>query len=225
MRNQTHDLLSEQDRKIIDNVMGQVSEPDRKIYNRILHEGHPSFGTCRAVFIFALGQGPTRIILVEAQNAWAVLCIERLLLADGKVSKICQSIGIVREYRNVGTRHEMAEEIPFVDFILDIVDMSKLMGDPIVLETFSRSMSDNERKYALDKLQLIQKQNNSVSAPPPPPIIVSEGPDQSEKLASALVGLGFKKTDVRQFVNKLGNKIKTDDLQSLIRTGLRELAV
>jgi hypothetical protein len=223
MRNQKLDLLSEQDHKIIDSVMGQESVPDRKICNRILYEGHPSFGTCRAVFVFALGQGPTRIILVEAQNAWAVLCIERLLLADGKVSKTCQSIGVIREYRNVGTRHEMAEEIPFVDFILDIVDMPKLMGDPLVLETFSRSMSDNEREYALGKLQLIQKQDNSVSTLATPPII-SGGLDQSEKLISALVGLGFKKTDIRQFVNKLGNKVKTDDLQSLIRIGLRELA-
>ena len=210
--------------------------------NRILYEGHPSIGTKRAVFLFALGQGPTRFLSVETNNPWAVLCMERLLLVDGKASDACQVLQVIRDHRNTGVRHSMTEEIPFVDFMLDIVDMDRLLGgdqdDVIVLETFKNSLSAEENKRAIQKLQAIQNApKRDIFAgyeAPQVPAPVSSGltliktsvpqEDQTEKLTAALVGLGFKKSDVRQYVNKLGSQVHTEKLQDLVRQGLRALA-
>lgn len=203
-------------------------------FNQILYQDHPSIGTQRAVFMFAIGKGPTRILTVEATNPWAVLCLERLLLTDGKASDNCRVLQVIREYRNVGTRDEMTEEVPFMDFMLDIADMDRLLGgtddDVLVLEAFKNALSDTERQAAAIKLEAQQQsaprdifagyQSETVAAKVPG--IESEG--QSEKLTTALVGLGFKKADVRQFVASLGDQAHTESLHSLLRQGLRALA-
>jgi hypothetical protein len=207
-------------------------------FEQILPKGHPSFGTQKAVFLFGLGNGPTRILSVEATNPWAVLCLERLLLADGRASANCRVLQVVRDYRNVGTRDEMTEEVPFVDFMLDIADMDRFLGgtndDTLVLEAFKRSLSDAERQVATLKLQAIRQAperdifegfempaSDTFEVTPAAPV-ASE--DQADKLTSALVGLGFKKTEVRQFVTQLGTRTQTDNLHSLLREGLRALA-
>src|SRR5512135_423243 len=133
----------------------------REAFENILPQGHPSFGTQRAVYLFALGNGPTRILSVEATNPWAVLCLERLLLVDGKVSDNCRVLQAIRDYRNVGTRDEMAEEVPFVDFMLDIADMDRMLGgsndDALIVECFQRSLSDADKQVAMFKLQAMRQ--------------------------------------------------------------------
>lgn len=206
------------------------------IASQILYADHPSFGTERAVFLFALGTGPTRILSVEASNPWAVMCMERLLLADGKASKNCRVLQVVREYKNVGTRDEMAEEIPFVDFMLDIADMDKLLGeaqdDALVLEAFKNALSDAERHQAMLKLRALQElpeenifDNLPGSGTVPAAVeVLPAVEDQADKLTSALVGLGFKKPEVRRFVASLGDETRTLDMHSLLRKGLQALA-
>lgn len=207
------------------------------IASRILYADHPSFGTERAVFLFALGQGPARILSVEATNPWAVLCMERLLLGDGKASENCQVLQVIREYGNVGTRSEMAEEVPFMDFILDIADMDRLLGggqdDALVLEAFKNALSDAERQQAMFKLQALRQlpeKNLFDGMPELPEVIETEvevlpaADDQADKLSSALVGLGFKRPEVRRFVSTLGNETRTSDMHSLLRKGLQALS-
>jgi len=207
----------------------------QSVANQILYQGHPSIGTQRAVFMFALGKGPTRILTVEATNPWAVLCLERLLLTDGKASDNCRVLQVIREYRNVGTRDEMTEEVPFMDFMLDIADTDRLLGgtndDVLIMEAFKNALSETERQAAAIKLEAQQSaprdifagyQPETMEVAPKVPEVASE--DQSEKLTSALVGLGFKKSEVRQFVASLGDQAHTESLHSLLRQGLRALA-
>ena len=166
--------------------------------------------------------------------------MERLLLTDQKASDNCQVLQIIRDHRNTGKRNPMTEEIPFVDFMLDIVDMDRLLGghkdDVLVLECFRRSLSDAERQRAFAKLQAIQNIPvpgvfDGYVAPKAVPVALTlvktpirTGVDQSDRLITALVGLGFKKTDVRKVVSGLGDKVYSDDLQVLLQSALRSLA-
>jgi hypothetical protein len=202
----------------------------------ILPQGHPSFGTAKAIFLFALGQAPTRLLSVEATNSWAVLCLERLLLTDGKVSNNCQVLQVVRDYRNIGTRNDLVQEPTFVEFMLDIVEPARLLRDAIAQEAFKNALTDEERQYALRHVQEISGKTEEIplaiedmlpdeipvedALPAPEPVM--DG--QPEKLISAMTGLGFKRPEVHRWVTSLGDQARTGSMHSLIREGLRVLA-
>ncbi len=200
----------------------------RTAFDQLLPTDHPSFGTSRAVFLFAIG--PSRILAVEAKNPWAVLCLERLLLVDGKASDKCRAIQVIRDYRDVGTRDEMVEEVPFVDFMLDIADMDRLMGggndDALILAAFKNALSQQEVGTAVSKLHALRQLPADPFEGYVPVVDQTESvpSDQTERLTTALVGLGFKKPSVRGFVASLGEKIHKESLDSLIRQGLKALA-
>jgi hypothetical protein len=200
----------------------------QEAFEQILPQGHPSFGTQRALFLFALGEG---LLSVEATNPWAVLCIEHLLVEQGRVSDNCELLQVVRDYRNVGTRSDRTQEVPFVDFMIDIADVDRLHG--VAAECFKNALSPEDRQVALLKLRAVQTAPHDVFAGMQPETTVAvespvlpqvDGEDQSDKLTSALVGLGFKKTEVRKFVAELGDRTRSEDLHSLLREGLRALA-
>ncbi|MGH9919152.1 MAG: RuvA C-terminal domain-containing protein [Nitrososphaerales archaeon] len=205
-------------------------------FSQILPAGHPSFGTARAVFLFSIAQGQ-RVLVVEATNPWAVLCLERLLLVDGKVSDFCHVLTVIRDFRNVGMRSDTAEEVPFMDFMTDIVDPYRLAGgvddDGLILKCFKEALTPEELEVAGIKLdamaeaptpynfmQFAEGLSESVPALP----AAETGPDQADQLTSALVNLGFKKPEVRRFVSALGDRTRSESMHALIREGLRQLA-
>jgi hypothetical protein len=203
----------------------------------MLPQTHPSFGTKRALFTFALGQGPIRVLTVEATNEWAVLCMESLLQVDGKVSDNCQVLQVIRDYRSVGTRSELVSEVPFADFMTDLVDPHRMTGDVVALEAFKNALTDEEAQVVKAKLGCAPMAPPALpphvdfegepfpglhAVPEAAPVVV--GDDQSDRLVSALVGLGFKKTEVREVVASLGSMVQTEDLHALIRESLRQLA-
>lgn len=214
-------------------------------FDQILYSGHPSIGTKRAVFIFALGMGPTRVFHVEAQNPSAVLLMERLLLGDGKVSDNCQVLSVVRDHRSLGTRGELAMEIPFVDFLTDIVDLDKLMADVVTAECLRKALTDEERRYMERKLALIEEEPEeelpdlfeeaakisedaddwTEESDVVPVRAQAIQDDHTVQLTAALVGLGFKKPEVRKFVVGLGTRVRTDSLHGLLKDGIRTLGV
>ena len=205
---------------------------------QLLPQTHPSFGTKRALFTFALGQGPVRVLAVEATNEWAVLCLESLLQVDGKVSDTCQVLQVTRDYRSVGTRSELVSEVPFADFMTDIVDSGRMTNDVVALEAFKNALSDEEAQtvkaklgWASPALPALPPHVDFEGEPFPGLHVVADEPtptvvqnDQSDRLVSALVGLGFKKAEVREVVASLGSMVQTEDLHALIRESLRQLA-
>ena len=198
--------------------------------NPILPSGHPSIGAKCAVFMFAIGQAKN-ILSVEAPNEWAVLCLERLLLVDGKVSDVCEVLQVIRNPSGVGTRSEKVEEVPFPDFMTDIVDPSRVTSDSIVLTAFGNALSDEERQTVQRKLEMVQNEVEDVfegfSDPDSQivePLPAAQVSDQAEQLTTALVNLGFKKNEVRRVVAAFGDRTRTDNMHSLIREGLSQLA-
>ena len=189
---------------------------ENAILNQILYEGHPSLNTHRAVYMFALG---SRFLLVEAENRWAVLALERILLQGGQVSENCRVMAIFRDTQSLGVRDELVAEVPYVDFMMDIVDFERVFEDQIVRHCFGQSLSPVQKQYVAQKLQAHPEAPELEETEA---IVVSS--EQPAKLSNALCGLGFKKSEVRKFVQSLGVRASQGPLNALIREGIASLA-
>jgi hypothetical protein len=191
----------------------------------LLDSDHPSFGTRNATFQFALENPRTgalvRFILVEANNPYAVAAIERVLIQnEQRVSENCRALCIFRDTTTNGIRDGLVEEIPYIDFMTDIVEPGWLLADPVNVSCFNRSISAEEKEYALAKTRMLG-QAPEVEATP---MVEASEPGQRVRLLAALTGMGFKKTAVSKFVDSLGARVDHAPLPDLLREGLRSLA-
>lgn len=191
----------------------------------LLDPRHPSYATERAAFMFAIGTPVQKFVLVEAANQWAVQAIEWLLGEDQMASATCRCMAIFRDMDSVGTRDDMLEEVPYVDFMLDIVDPDKLSQD-VVEDAFNRSLSGEEREYANRKIEAEEATAERVSGVvltatrAPAPVLTT---NDEETLLSALTKLGFRKARVQQFLGTVRHRIGRDDIRLLIKDGCKAL--
>lgn len=201
----------------------------------ILDRDHPSFGTAQATFQFAMEDVRTgalsRLVSVEAKNPYAVAAIERVLVKnDQRVSPNCRVLCVFRDCRSVGVRDDLVEEVPYVDFMTDIVEPGWLLSDAGIAACFSKSITPEEREHALAKARALD------AAPSRPRLSAvrdeepddeepeEAGTDQREQLVAALAGMGFKKAAVEKFVRGLGGRACREPMPDLLREGLRALA-
>jgi len=214
-----------------------------EIFQGILDRDHPSFGTRNAVFMFALvgRDGVSRFILVEANNSYAVLTIERILLQDQRVSDNCHMVAIFRDNRNLGTRGDLIEEVPYVDFMTDIVESGRILEDSVMIECFTRSLTPQEKIYASAKLRELARQDSQENvlsesldereAEEAPELeeeqestVPSHDEEKAKSLQFALINMGFKKALVIKFVDSLGSDLDSKTLPELVRRALAELS-
>lgn len=196
-------------------TVGQDMEPN------LLDPRHPSFSTERAMFMFALTDrngAPRKFVLVEANNRWAVQAVE-WVLGDGQAaSPTCRCMAIFRDLQSLGTRDDMMEEVPYADFMLDMVDPDRLAQ---VEDGFNRSLSDEEREYVNRKLAAAEAPVPAVSGVLPVAAVAAS--DDEEKLVSALTKLGFGKKPVLRFVDSVRARIGRDDIRLLVKDGCKAL--
>lgn len=200
-------------------AVGQDMEPN------LLDPRHPSFSTERATFMFALtGRDgvPSKFVLVEANNRWAVQAVE-WVVGDGQAaSPTCRCMAVFRDLQSLGTRDDMLEEVPYADFMLDMVDPNRLAT---IEDAFNRSLSDEEREYVNCKLSA----SDEAPAPVPAPAVSGVLPaalaasDDEERLVSALTKLGFGKKPVLRFVDSVRSRIGRDDIRLLVKDGCKAL--
>lgn len=196
-------------------AVGQDMEPN------LLDPRHPSFATERATFMFALTDrsgAPRKFVLVEANNRWAVQTVE-WVLGDGQAaSPTCRCMAIFRDLQSLGTRDDMLEEVPYADFMLDIVDQDRLAQ---VEDAFNRSLSDEEREYVNEKLAAADEP--PAPAPAVSGILPAASASDEEKLVSALTKLGFSRKPVMRFVDSVRHRIGRDDIRQLVKDGCKAL--
>lgn len=204
----------------------------------MIDQHHPSFGCEQAWFTVAVsrpnGPGVTKILLVEAKNAWAVQTIERIAVDGGRISRTCQVLAIHRDCSDVGIRSDLVEEISYVDFMIDIVDPDLLLEDPMTATGFRNSLNEEERAYASAKLasvpsrpvtpvRLVPRAPTLVPVHiPPAPVPAPDSEPARERLMSGLTGLGFKPAMARKFVDGLGERIH-QPVEVLLREGIRKM--
>lgn len=194
-----------------------------------LDKSHPSFGCKKAVFQFALTAADGRVVrflLVEANNPSAVICIERILMMDeGRVSDNCRVICVFRDCRNVGTRDDLMNEVPYVDFMQDIVRPEFILNDSATSAAFTQSLTPEEREYVNRKeVELAQVQSSPVAAKAAKKERAEESsPESLQKLESSLCGMGFRKGEVRKFLDGLDVQALRKPLPDLVRLGIMQL--
>ena len=196
-----------------------------------LDKNHPSFGTERATFLFALSVRdgePRRFISVDATNANAVACIEYVIQPDQMASEKCSLIAVFRGVTSVGVRDDLMTEIPYVDFMVDILSSKRLLSDPSITTLFSMSLTGNQKLECERKLSEMQSEVETiiphqlpVEKAPKVSDVVVQGND--ERLLMGLCGLGFRKSEVQNYIRKL-SQTNTQSIELLIRDGIRSLS-
>lgn len=118
-----------------------------------LSDDHPSARTSRAAFLFAsVREGGTRLLLVEAVRPEAVAAVELVIEAGrGAVSPGVVQVGVFRGYADVGIRDDILTEVPYVDFMTDIVDPELIVSSPRAAAAFAVSLTDDERARVMAK--------------------------------------------------------------------------
>jgi len=156
----------------------------------VLNVNHPSFGCARAVFLFQVGD---HMSMVEAENIWAVACIERLFLGNPKMGE-CEMLAVFRNCFDTGIRSKNVQIMDYVDFIIDVIPHAKFLESAVMAYTYRMSLDSEQRDRALAKLQ-------SITEP-----VVNPSPVNDHKFArveAGLITLGFKKADVKAYLNRL----------------------
>jgi hypothetical protein len=197
---------------------------------KLLNRNHPSYGCGQAVFLFSEGD---RLYLVEADNSWKVQVLERLLSEDGSVSPTCQNLAIFRNNEDNARRSERVEVIEYARFMTDMVQSSRLLVDSAMSYSYRCSLSSEEAEWTSRRLEeLIREEGMEAQAPVIPMTAQSreEAPSVSSqaienkisRLEGGLVGLGFKKTQIKKWVSSLTSNDLNEDLDSLMRLGITQ---
>jgi hypothetical protein len=210
-----------------------------RVPESILREDHPSYGCNQAWFIFGVvnpNDGITRVLIVEAKNTWAVQTLECITNADNKVNKYCELMTVGRNCSSIGTRSNRAVEMSYVDFILDIVEPSRLTKDYYISTTFARSFTDEDRAYALAKearmrhhVVLAEEETEVSELPQPSPQMPRTYVEQTpivqtstvrHKAVAALLDLGFKKQQVSKVMDEI---IISRSVEDTVKSALQHL--
>lgn len=200
----------------------------------MLHSAHPSFRAERATFLFAMrGEGGIRrLLLVEAKNAMAVQFLERLVAPDGTVSDTCAVMTVHLRSDDIGVRSDLVDIVPYVQFVSDIVDPGRVTADPLAEMALCASLDDRERAVleATIRSRAARPARSSRPALPGPSLVPpAPGPDRRRaehergRLEEALLGLGFKKPQVRAFVDEQDSRIGAVPIEDLVREALLQL--
>jgi hypothetical protein len=170
-------------------------------FRKYLNPEHPSYGCEKAVFLFRLVSSGN-VVAVEAINGYSVACLERYSIHGQKVSDNCHLIAVIRGFTNVGVRNDGVKEIPYVDFILDIVNRDILESDTFGFECFMQSLNEDERSHAERKMKAMG-QKIRVEAPRLLPMVSKpEFTPVNETVKKTLISLGFNKKDVESWAKK-----------------------
>ena len=197
---------------------------------QFLDRNHPSYGFEQAWFQFAIfspDRAVRKLLLVEAKCSAAVAAIEAILLQDGKVSDSCFVVAVLRQCPDIGMRSDLVDEVSYPDFMLDIVDPDRLIGDPVVASYFRESLTAEERVYASNKAatqaaDLDERAVEAYLAPSEP--AVARDPSREKSLSAALTGMGFQKSAVSKWIAAKGDALHEGTVQDRIREALRALA-
>jgi hypothetical protein len=182
---------------------------------------HPSFGLHRAWYtfgVFSSDGSVKRLMLVEAENVYAINFLESVVQVDGAVSDTCGLVSISSQEPQI--RSIFLNEISYIDFVLDMVDANRWFESPFLVDIFQKSLSDVDKVVATMKMNaLIRRQKRETQNKK-----VSQEPDTEKlsQLKSGLINLGFSKKDVKKFIESINDQTKS--IRDLMAEGIGALS-
>jgi len=196
----------------------------------VLGTDHPSHGCEQAWFLFSVRDGGrvSRLLLVEARNAWAVQALERVAGADGAVSGNCDLLTVHRQCPSIGIRSDLVREVEYVDFMVDMVDPGRIAGDQWAAAAFQRSLTAEDRSRAIEKMG-----RTAPGAPARTPAAPSASnvvpirrfnPEDSrnyQDVLAALSDLGYRRAQAKKAADTIGPRIDSMDLGDAVKAALQ----
>lgn len=196
----------------------------------MLREDHPSYGCDQAWFLFSMSSSKTitRLLLVEAKNEYSVATIERIV-AMGRINSSCELLTVHRQCDSIGIRSEMVTSVDYIDFMLDVVDPSRIISDPLTAQSFRNSMSQEDRVKAMSKMDATQDEEpdgcdlEDVKLADVIPIrrFNSSNSQNYQDVLAALMDLGYKKLQARKSVDSLGSTVDELELGDAVKAALQ----
>jgi RuvA, C-terminal domain len=108
--------------------------------------------TEEAYFVFKMVR-TNRKVYVAALNPYAVICLERLATRNNSLPKHYKLHSVMSTRAGTKETYPGIPEIPFPDFVLDIVTRQELYDDIIAYQTFIHGLSEDQYDYVKAKLQ------------------------------------------------------------------------
>lgn len=172
----------------------------------------------------------TKLFLVNAENPWAIQCIERLLGEDQRVSATCECVMVFREC-SMGLRGELAEQISFQEFVTVIVDRNRFLNDSLAIEAFQRATS-NVRQLPAPAPRVASPPPRKVrpattravepkAQPEPKKTPVGAG---YARVAGVLTGLGYRGAQFEPILKNLSVDFENGDINEIVHVALQKLA-
>ncbi len=191
-----------------------------------LSHRHPSHDCAQAWFVFAVlnpgGPGFCRMLLVEAKNQAAVQTLELLVAKDGRVSRTCELMTVHRDCGTIGMRSDLAEEVPFHEFVADMVEYERLASTPGATDSFQDAVTPEERSELIARMGVASRAPvPAVRALPAPRVIDVTAEDVVADAEAALLDLGFKKPQIRKMLDKVGPSATRMPLGALVKKCLQ----
>lgn len=193
-------------------------------------ESHPSFGHKQMWFMFSMTvRGSiTKVFLVNAQNPWAIQCIERVLGTDQKASPTCNCLAVFRDC-NIGVRSDMVEELGFQEFMEVIVDKDRFLSDSLTIHAFQKAISYREVPESTKRALPPPRRHRDA----PTPVVVSKNEPEAKKtqpsarraqVLGILTGLGYKAAQVEPVLGSLDVNFDDEDINKVVHMALQGLA-
>lgn len=192
-----------------------------------LQTNHPSYGCEQAWFMFAVSTGarPVRLLLVEAKNSPAVQAIERIVARDGRASPSCELLTVHRQCPSIGIRSGMVSEVDYVDFMLDVVEPSRIVSDALTAGAFQESLGPEGRARALRKMEEMAdpepEEGPVARVIPMRPRFDPATSGTYQDVLAALTDLGYKKPQAKKAVDALGPAVDGMELSEAVKAALQ----
>lgn len=190
----------------------------------ILDRSHPSYGLDQAWFLFAVrsprSDGFCRLLLVEARSRAAVQAVEAIVAEDGQVSGSCELMTVHRQCPSIGIRSGLAEEVPYAEFMVDMVDPARYSRNPGAMAALQAALTPEERSVAIRRLSepaLAPAADDGPAASPDPSSVLQDA-------EAALIDLGFKRPQARRMIEAVGRETVGMDLEQVLKACLRSAA-
>jgi len=148
-------------------------------------------------FAFRCSDGSTKFILVETESVVQAECVKEV---SGRGLEKCILLATFEGCSAVTLANEAFVVVGFVDFVADMAGFDELP----------------------EKLQLkIEAAASAEEAPETPAPRPKAG--QTDKLITALTGLGFGSKNVKKWVQSLGARAESQPIESLVKDGVKAL--
>ena len=148
-------------------------------------------------FAFRCADGSTKFIVVEAESAAQAECVKE---AVGRGLENCILLATFVNCESVSLVNEAFVMSGFVDFMADMAGFDEM---PRKLQA---------------KIEAAARVEEAL------PVAAEAAPSgQTDRLVTALTGLGFGSKNVKKWVQSLGPKAETRDLPSLVKDGVKAL--